>query len=320
MPINSSLVNKRLISICIPAYKRTDYLVRLLDSIAVQTYQDFEVVVTDDSPDNSVEEIVQKYPALNIRCFKNNPALGTPANWNYGISLAKGDWIKLMHDDDWFSSPDSLQQFADAIVRHPEVSFFFSAYANVYEDTGYVKPMFLSAFWEKALKKNTSVLIADNVVGPPSVTLHRNDKRVWYDTSMKYVVDIDFYIRYLEQAKFFYINEPLINVGINSAQVTKYTFNVPEVHLKESLYLLQKTGAKPLKNLLVFDGWWRLIRNFQIGSEEDIRATGYDGTLPPKLIRIINFQKKIPFRLLKKGVLSKLLMVYCYALYSRKII
>ena len=44
-----------LISICIPAYKRIDYLQKLLDSISIQTFKDYEVIVTDDSPDESVE-------------------------------------------------------------------------------------------------------------------------------------------------------------------------------------------------------------------------------------------------------------------------
>ncbi|MGZ5190970.1 MAG: glycosyltransferase family 2 protein, partial [Flavisolibacter sp.] len=37
---------KPFVSICIPAYKRPDFLIRLLDSIRVQTFKDFEVIVT----------------------------------------------------------------------------------------------------------------------------------------------------------------------------------------------------------------------------------------------------------------------------------
>lgn len=46
-----------LISICIPAYKNTDYLSVLLQSVAVQTFRDFEVVVSDDSPTDEVETL-----------------------------------------------------------------------------------------------------------------------------------------------------------------------------------------------------------------------------------------------------------------------
>ena len=308
------------ISICIPAYKRISYLKRLLESIEVQTYKDFEVVVTDDSPQNDVRQLCESYRAKFRLVFsKNEQVLNTPENWNEAIRKAGGEWIKLMHDDDWFSGPESLQGFAEAIGRNPEASFFFSAYTNVYEENGQQKPVALSSFWEKALRKNSSVLIADNVIGPPSVTLHRNDRRIWYDRNMKYVVDIDFYIRYLQNADPVYVNEPLVNVGINSAQVTKYTFNVPEVHLKESLYLLQKTGAGSLRNIVVFDGWWRLIRNFHIRSLADIRSTGYVGRVPSILQSMMQFQKNLPAKLLKNGVFSKFWMMVCFVLNKRKI-
>ena len=105
--------NRVFISICIPAYKHIEYLKRLLDSIVIQTFRDFEVVITDDSPGNEVAVLVDKYrQELKIVYKKNNPISGSPGNWNQAILNASGDWIKIMHDDDWFSSPSSLELFA----------------------------------------------------------------------------------------------------------------------------------------------------------------------------------------------------------------
>lgn len=313
-------MNDCLISICIPAYKRVDYLKRLLDSIAVQTYRDFEVIVTDDSPNEEVQQLCRQYTdQFALHFFKNPHNLNTPENWNEGVRKARGQWIKIMHDDDWFSTPDSLTQFAQAIRQHPDSTFFFSAYANIYEGTNRRQEMRLKSFWNKALEMDPLVLIADNVVGPPSVTLYKNNREIWYDRNMKYVVDIDFYVRYLGKNAPLYIDAPLINVGINAAQVTKYTFGVADVHLKESLMLLEKTGDYHLKNIIVFDGWWRLLRNFSIKSPEQLHATGYQGPVPEILKQIIRFQNKIPAALLKKGFISKSLMTCCFLLKKRKI-
>ena len=88
------------ISICIPAYKRVGYLKRLLDSITIQSYKSFEIIVSDDSDDESVYQLLQTFAGkLDIQYFKNHPPLGTPANWNFAISKARGEWIKLIHDD-----------------------------------------------------------------------------------------------------------------------------------------------------------------------------------------------------------------------------
>jgi len=71
------------ISICIPAYKRVHYLQRLLDSIDFQSYKNFEVVITDDSPDDQVEKLVHSYlQTLPVKYFRNEKSLGTPENCN----------------------------------------------------------------------------------------------------------------------------------------------------------------------------------------------------------------------------------------------
>src|SRR3954454_16826256 len=101
-----------LVSVCIPAYKRIEFLQRLLDSLVTQSFKAFEVVVTDDSNDQSVQQLLQQYEQkLFIDYYKNVKPLGTPENWNASVRRAKGQWIKLMHDDDWFNDEDALQKF-----------------------------------------------------------------------------------------------------------------------------------------------------------------------------------------------------------------
>ena len=129
---------------------------------------------------------------------------------------------------------------------------------------------------------------------------------------MKYVVDIDFYCRYVNQSPWFYINRSLVNVGINEAQVTKYTFGVAEVQLKESLLMLEKKNPEIFNNVLVYDGWWRMIRNFKIKKTADIHAIGYTKILPSKLTQLIFLQSFVPQFVLKVGVLSKFNMFVAY--------
>src|SRR5215470_3166789 len=110
---NAESMNAVKISICIPTFQRVNFLKRLLDSISVQSFKDFEVIVTDDSPEDDVRKLSQEYEnKFSLRYFKNVVPLGTPANWNQAIRHARGEWIKLMHDDDWFSSSESLEIFS----------------------------------------------------------------------------------------------------------------------------------------------------------------------------------------------------------------
>jgi len=312
--------NNVLISICVPAFNRAAYLERLLTSIKQQAFTDFEVIVSDDSTGDDVKNLCATYTSFfSLKYFRNIKPLGTPENWNEAIRKANGQWIKIMHDDDWFAGTDSLLFFKRAIDQNVNSLFIFSAYYNIYENNGRKQPVFLNQFRWRALLNDPVTLLANNIIGPPSVILHKNEKKFWYDAAVKWVVDIEYYIRYLQATKPFYIDKPLINVGINDTQVTTYTFGIAEVHLKESLYLLNKTGEGHLKNIIVFDAWWRLIRNFSIKNITQIRSTGFDEKLPRIISNIIQFQNKIPVSLLRRGVTSKMLMLTCYLLNKRNI-
>lgn len=300
------------ISICIPAYKRPKNIDRLLHSISIQSFKNFEIVITDDSPDDSLQPVLQKYAHLPILYHKNETALGTPANWNKAISLANGKWIKLMHDDDWFLTEGSLQHFANGAEKG--FKFIFCAYRNVNVLDGTVLE---NKSFPKGRKgrivKNPLTLLSENIIGPPSVTLVHRSVTEQYDTYMKWRVDIDFYIRLLQQEKdFCYIDETLVAVGISDTQVTNICINQPEVELPEALLLITKYGVQPLKNILVYDSLWRILRNVGVRTEADLnRFTPY-GEWPTIMKKMVQHQARIKPSLLKNGVVSKSAMTLSY--------
>ena len=78
------------ISICIPAYQRTAFLKRLLDSIKIQTYSNYEVVITDDSPDFDVKELVEKVIGSNEYVLSGRLEIDY-LNEKYQLSLPEKD-------------------------------------------------------------------------------------------------------------------------------------------------------------------------------------------------------------------------------------
>ena len=304
-----------LISICIPAYKRINYLQKLLDSVSIQTYTDYEVIITDDSPDETVENFVENFHSIkNISYYKNIIVLGTPENWNESVRKANGTWIKLMHDDDWFDNENSLQIFYEATLQKPGCSFFFSAYKNVYENSNVEKPVYLKPGGRLMLWLSPLNLFKKQYIGNPSCTLIKRDINVFYDSHFKWVVDFEFYIRCLKKIKKFnYINKTVVKVGLNPEQVTGFSFRVPEIEIPENHLMLEKMGPRILRNVFVYDYYWRLYRNLEIRSEKDILKY-YPGFVNPLLKQMVTFQKKIPPAILKTGVFSKLFMLMNYFL------
>lgn len=308
-----------LISICIPAYKSPEYLERLLHSIAAQTFHSFEVIVTDDSPDNSVFTVCSRYrDQMTIHYNRNPVALGTPANWNAALELARGEWIKIMHDDDWFYDADSLGHFA-AAASEEKGDFIFSAYSNVTLSSMKEQLVRPNGLRLAQFRREPASLLSRNVVGPPSVVLHRNDKKVWYDPQFKWLVDIDFYLHRLATgSRVHFIDLPLIKVGVGAEQVTAYC-REPEVEIPEHLYFLEKNGNNLLRHPMVYDAYWRMLRNFNITNPDQLREAGYQGNIPQRIERMVAAQRRIPRILLKTGIFSKFFMFVHYLFNRRKI-
>ena len=307
-----------MISICIPAYNRVNLLTRLLDSIAIQTFSHFEVIVTDDSPNNSVEKICESYNGrIPIKYYKNPIPLGTPENWNEAVRRASGEWIKIMHDDDWFSGPESLAGFFALTKQCPQADFVFSG-SSIYEDARFLKDFTISEYDLKLLKADPANLFCRNSIGPPSVVMYRNNGRVVYDKRMKWLVDVDFYIEYLKFNKtFFFTKETLINVGFNAQQVTNQVIHDKLVVLPETFMLLNKIGTKILGRIWNYDFLWRLMRNYQIREMRELESLNNSRKdLSKQFATALSWQRYIPGSLLKIGVLSKTLMFFNFLVYK----
>jgi len=210
------------VSICIPTYKQPASLKNCLDSIKKQSYKNFEVIITDDSQDNSVSDVVDKYIGdFPIKYFKNKRQLGSPRNWNESINKASGEYIKIIHHDDWLSRNDSLEKYVNMLDNNPGVDFAFSA-SNAYKNN---MKSYIHATSKKqleSLKVNTKSLLYGNFIGAPSAIIHRKSK-IRYDEKLKWLVDVDYYYRLLmNNNKFTYCDEALqLMEKIKSAEPAK---------------------------------------------------------------------------------------------------
>jgi hypothetical protein len=217
-----------------------------------------------------------------------------------------------MHNDDWFAQEHALQTFYEATLAYPQCSFFFSAFQNVYDETGKIEVVKCNVFDKLMLRLNPLHLFRRVYVGNPSCTLIKRDVNLFYDNRFKYVVDFEYYIRCFRKLKEYrYIDHVLLNIGFHSEQVTNYTFLVPSVQIPENLILLEKLGYRILRNLIVYDYYWRMIRNLKIRTVTEV-AGYYDKEVHQLIKQIINSQSNVPLRLLKIGLLSKSLMLFNY--------
>lgn len=109
------------VSVVIPAYAAQRFITATLDSVAAQTYRDFEIVVVDDgSPDDTkliVDAWLKKTGVPGVCVRRPNGRIA--AARNTGLRAAKGELIALLdHDDFW--TPDKLALTVAEFDAHPE--------------------------------------------------------------------------------------------------------------------------------------------------------------------------------------------------------
>jgi glycosyltransferase involved in cell wall biosynthesis len=300
-----------LITILIPSYERPAYLRRALDSISIQRFRDFEVIVTDDSASDSVEKFISAsnydFP---IQYIRNHPPQGTPRNWTAGLAIASGAWIKILHDDDWFSTSDALGKYSNRISEN--VDLVFSGYYAVFEESGKRVDRTITEHRFQKIQQDPFLLCASNRIGPPSVMLFRRDLSVHFDPSLKWIVDWEGYIRMLLTHRAGYVSDPLICMSYNTTQVTKSCLGNPAIEVPEYLTFYAKHGARARRGVILYDAWWRLIRNLSIRSIGQLEAYASGKQMPDFLKRIVLHQRLLPLRFWRIGVLSKFGMFISY--------
>lgn len=87
-------------SICMPTYNGSSWIEETLKSILSQSFQNFEVIISDDCSKDNTIEVIEKFKDKRIRIHRNKKNLGYGKNLRVLRKLARGDILFLMGQDD----------------------------------------------------------------------------------------------------------------------------------------------------------------------------------------------------------------------------
>lgn len=114
------------VSVCIPTFNRAAFLRESLESVARQTYKSIEVIVCDNASSDGTPDIVHEFAdCLTLRYIRQPYNVGMVRNWQAGLTLATGDFISFLNDDDLYH-PDALGVLVRALEENPEADFSFA--------------------------------------------------------------------------------------------------------------------------------------------------------------------------------------------------
>ncbi len=124
---------EELVSIIIPTYNRPAYLKEAIFSVLQQTYQNIEIIVSDDFSSENPQTIVDSFNDPRLRLRRNETNLGVGLNVTYAFKEAKGKYVASLNDDDIWQK-DFLEKLVPHLEANPDVVLAFCDYYVIYAD------------------------------------------------------------------------------------------------------------------------------------------------------------------------------------------
>jgi hypothetical protein len=212
------------LSVLMPTYNGAAYVAAALDSIADQVGDDVEVIALDDGSTDETLALLRRYAErLPLRIVARGRIGSWVANTNHGLSLARGEYVCYLHQDDcWL--PHRLATLKARARAHPTVALFL--HASYFIDAAGQR---LGA-WRCPLPPHRMLhpdrvlesLLVQNFIAIPAPLFRREvalqvggmDERLWY------TADWDFWLKLATAGETFYDPRPLACFRIHALSQT----------------------------------------------------------------------------------------------------
>ena len=118
--------SKPRVSLGMPVYNGEKYLEKTLDSVLTQTYQDFELVISDNGSSDRTQQICEHYAEIDkrVKYYRNPRNIGIAPNFNRAYELCSGEYFKWTDYDDLLV-PEFLEKCVEVLDGHPKVACAF---------------------------------------------------------------------------------------------------------------------------------------------------------------------------------------------------
>ena len=191
------------VSVVIPTYNGADFIAGTLQSVLTQTFSDFEVVVSDDASSDGTMAAVESIGDSRVAISEDRSHVGPGGNWNRAVALARGEYIKVLAQDDMLY-PRNLEVAVEVLDADPALSFVATRRDVIGADGTVLMPgRGLSGLCGRIAPTTgvrRTVRTGANQFGEGAAVLFRRaaaDTIGGFDESIPYAIDIDYWLRLL---------------------------------------------------------------------------------------------------------------------------
>lgn len=232
------------LTIGIPVYEMkgngVKHLKSLLKKLEKQTVFPTEILVSDNSINNLIEKYLDEYKSKNkIRYIKNKGQKDPCSNLNNLINNSKGNYLKIVFQDDYPFSDEMIAKTIQRINESPRKRWFVCGSNNSKDDVNFFNTL-IPYF-------NKNIYLGENTIGSPSVlTINNIDDSLYFDNRYVWLLDcIYYYSLYQKFGPPEIINDILVTNGIHSNQLTSTLTDKKKI--KEVLFAIREFNNSPWK-------------------------------------------------------------------------
>lgn len=202
------------VSVIIPTYNREKIISDSISSVLNQTYKNFELIIVDDCSTDNTVDVVKKINDPRIVILRQPKNMGACAARNRGIDESRGSIIAFQDSDDLWNERKLERQISELYKNRADITFC-AAQRTMNGVTEFLPEVRGSGFIDKRKLQTKSIVSTQMLVG-----FSECFKTEKFDVRFPRYQDYDLVIRLAEKYKFYYVDEPLVSILVQSDSIT----------------------------------------------------------------------------------------------------
>lgn len=209
--------NASLVSVIIPSKNRPEFVLKTIESVIAQTYQNIEIIVVDDGSKTLLAPLLEKAFGDLLRCVRHDCSKGAPAARNTGANYAKGEYIAFLDDDDEWLSDKIEKQMSAFLKLGDEFGVVYCGYDYVVVDKIIPRLNIYHDVFDLSV-----ISLRGCPVGSPTPIMRRIyfEKIGGFDVGLPACQDWDLWIRLSRVCKFYPVKESLALYRVHGEQIS----------------------------------------------------------------------------------------------------
>lgn len=227
------------VSVVIPSYNHENYIEETIESILNQTFQDFEIIITDDGSTDKTVEKIKKFKDQRIQLFLFQNNIGACTALNNCITNSNGKYIAYVSSDDVWES-DKLEKQVKFLDENQDIGVVLTK-AKIIDENGEElndKNHFYYSIFDQENRSNFSWLkyffLQGNCLCHPSAMFRRSiyDDIGLYDERLANLPDLEMWVRVCLKHNINIIDEKLIKFRIRDNNANASTSANPKNRIR----------------------------------------------------------------------------------------